>query len=238
MKWVLPTMLVLCSGELIAQSPLWPPPDSVTGDTLFTDCAKTRAHHVVSSLSYSENGLWRAYVDVDQTGPDCLLKTSLWIARADQPYQLAYFMAPYRENGGNGMQIVGWMPGSSVVLVRTERWQWGSDADDVQQVLAIEAPTGRVYEPKLEDILQAHSGKQCSVRVEEVGFGSLTNIDILVRVKLSTSLDPDATEEDVPANKRCGNLKETWSFDFSSGYEVRQVSNEQALLLFVHQAPG
>ncbi len=154
MKWISPTLFVLCAIGAGGQSPAWPPPDSVVGDTIFADCAKTRAHHVVSPLSLSQNGLWRTYVDVDQGSPECLLRTSLWIARADGPYQLAYFIAPAREAGGNGMQILGWMPGPSVVLVKTERWQWGSDAGDIQQVLAIEASTGRVYEPRLDDVLE------------------------------------------------------------------------------------
>ena len=76
------------------------------------------------------------------------------------------------------MQILGWMPGSSIVLVKTERWQWGSDAGDIQHVLAIEASTGRVYEPNLDDILVAHSGKQCWFRVEDVGFANRTSPEI------------------------------------------------------------
>jgi hypothetical protein len=218
------------------QSLAWPPADSALGDTLFTDCVRLRTRHVVSPLSLSQDGLWRAYVDVDQGSPECLLKSSLWIGRADSPYQLAYFMAPAPDAGGNGMQILGWMPGPSVVLVKTDRWQWGSDAGDIQQVLAIEASTGRVYEPRLDDILVAHRGKQCRFHVEDAGFANSTSLDILLRVKLATALDVDETEDDVPPEKRCGNLEETWNFGFSSAYEVRQVSNEQPLMLF--RSPG
>jgi hypothetical protein len=234
MKRIFPTLFVLCAAGACGQTPAWPPPDSAAGDTLFADCAKTRAHHVVSPLSLSEDGLWRAWVDVDQRSPECLLKTSLWVARAGGPFQLAYFMAPQREAGGNGMQILGWM--HSVVLVKTERWQWGSDAVDGQQVLAIEAGTGRVYEPRLEDILEAHGGKQCWLRVKDAGFASRTRFEILIRVKLRTALDVDQTEDDVPPDKRCGDLEETWNFDYSSAYEVKQVSNQQPLLLF--RSPG
>jgi hypothetical protein len=236
MKWISPTLFVLCAAGAGGQSPAWPPPDSAVGDTIFADCAKMRAHHVVSPLSLSQNSLWRAYVDVDQGSPECLLKTSLWIARADGPYQLAYFIAPARDAGGNGMQILGWMPGPSVVLVKTERWQWGSDAGDIQQVLAIEASTGRVYEPRLDDILEAHRGKQCWFRVEDAGFADRASVEILVRVKLATAHDADETKDDVPLEKRCGDLEETWNFDYSSAYEVKQVSNHQPLLLF--QSPG
>jgi hypothetical protein len=236
MKPIFLTLCMLCAAGAGGQSPAWPPPDSAVGDTLFADCAKLRAHHVISPLSLSQDGLWRAYVDVDQGSPECLLKSSLWIARADGHWQLAYFMAPARDNGGNGMQILGWMPGPSVALVKTERWQWGSDADDIQRVLAIEASTGRVYEPRLDDILEAHRGKQCWFHVQDAGFASRTSLEILLRVKLRTAYDVDETEDDVAPEKRCGNLEETWNFDYSSAYEVKQVSNQQPLLLF--RSPG
>jgi hypothetical protein len=236
MKWISPTLFVLCAAGACGQTPAWLPPDSAAGDTLFADCAKTRADHVASPLSVSEDGLWLAWVDVDQRSPECLLKTSLWIARAGRPFQLAYFMAPQREAGGNGMQILGWMPRHAVVLLKTERWQWGADADDGQQVLAIEAPTGRVYEPRLDDILGAHSGKQCRLRVQDAGFANRTTVEILLRVKLATALDADEMEDHVAPEKRCGDLEETWKFDYSSAYEVKQVSNRQPLLLF--RSPG
>ena len=236
MKPILLTLYVLCAAGAGGQSPAWPPADSTVGDTLFADCAKLRAHHVVSPVSLSQNSLWRAYVDVDQGSPECLLKSSLWIARANGPYQLAYFIPPARDNEGNGMQILGWMPGPSVVLVRTERWQWGSDAGDIQQVLAIEAPTGRVYEPRLDDILAAHSDKQCWFHVQDAGFASRTSLEILLRVTLATAHDVDETEDDVPPEKRCGDLEEAWNFDYSSAYEAKQVSNQQPLLLF--RSPG
>ena len=232
MKWIFLTVFLLAMAGAAGQSRTFPPPDSSVGDTLFTDCAKTPAHHVVSPLSFSEDGSWHAYVDVNQGSPECLLKTSLWIARADGPYQLAYFIAPARDAAGNGMQILGWMPGHSVVLVKTDRWQWGSDAEDIQQVLAIEASTGRVYEPRLDDILEAHSGKQCRFRVAQAGFANRTSLDILVRVKLATAHDVDETDEDVAPERRCGDLEETWDFDYSSAYEVKQVSNQLPLLLF------
>ena len=162
----------------------------------------------------------------------CLLKSSLFVGRAAGPYQLAYFMAPLREAGGNGMQILGWMPGAAVVLVKTERWQWGSDAGDTQQVLAIEAATGRVYEPRLDDILGAHAGKRCLLHVADAGFANPGRLEILVRVKLATALEADEAEGDVPAEKRCGSLEETWEFDYSSAYAVKQVSNSRPLVLF------
>src|SRR4051812_46189205 len=131
MKRIILTLFLLSSVSACRQPPAWPPPESVIGNTLFEACEKTHTRRVVSPLSSSPNGLWHAYVDVDRRSPECLLRSSLWIARGSGPYELAYFMAPAREVGGNGMQILGWMPGASVVLVKTERWQWGSDADDI-----------------------------------------------------------------------------------------------------------
>jgi len=232
MKGIVPTLFVLCAACARTQAPAWPPPDSVVGDTVFADCARVKSHHVVSPVSLSQDSRWRAYVDVDQRSPECLLKSSLFMGRADGPYQLAYFMAPLREAGGNGMQILGWMPGAAVVLVKTERWQWGSDADDTQQVLAIEAATGRVYEPRLDDILGAHAGKRCWMHVVDAGFANPGSLEILVRVKLATALEADEAEVDVPVEKRCGPLEETWKFDYSSAYDVKQVANGQPLLLF------
>ncbi len=236
MNWTFPILFVLCAAGSAAQPPAWPPPDAAVGDTLFADCAKVRAHHVMSPLSFSEDGLWRAYVDVDQGNPECLLKSSLWIARGDGAYQLAYFIAPERSTGGDGMQILGWMPGSSVVLVKVEQWQSGSDASDIQRLLAIDASKGLVYEPKLSNILEAHSGKQCGLRLEDAGFANGTSLEILVRVKLATAYEVDEPPDDVPPAKRCGDLEETWNFNYSSAYEVTRVANGQHLLVF--RSPG
>jgi hypothetical protein len=94
-------------------------------------------------------------------------------------------------------------------------------------VLAIEASTGRVYKPNLDDILLAHTGEQCWYRVEDVGFANRTSLETLVRFKLATAHDVDETVDDVPPAKRCGGLEETWSFNYSSGYEVKKVPNQQ-----------
>jgi hypothetical protein len=150
--------------------------------------------------------------------------------------RLAYFIAPEREAGGDGMQILGWMPGTSVVLVKVEQWQWGSDASDIQRVLAIDAAKGLVYEPKLSDILEAHSGKQYRVRLEDAGFANRSSLEILVRVKLVTAYDSDDSINSVPPAKRCTDLEETWNFNYSSAYEVKRVSNGQRLLRF--RSPG
>jgi hypothetical protein len=236
MKWIVLTLFVLCAAGAYGQSTPWPPSDSAVGDTLFTDCRRTPAKHVVSPVSFSNDRLWRAYVVVDQGSSECALKSSLRIAHLDGPYEVAYFMPPAPYEPGNGIQILGWMPGDSVLLVKTQRWQWGSDADLFEQVLAIEASTGVVYEPRLDDILDAHTGKQCRFHVEDAGFANRRSLQILVRVKLATAYDVDETEADVALEKRCGNLLETWNFDYSSAYEVKQVSNQEPLLLF--RSPG
>jgi len=67
---------------------------------------------------------------------------------------------------------------SSMLLVKTEEWQWGSDAPDGQQVLAIDAGSGMIYEPDLESMLQARKDKQCSFRVADAGFSADRNVDI------------------------------------------------------------
>ena len=72
--------------------------------------------------------------------------------------------------------------------------------------------------------------------MEDAGFGNSNSFEILLRVKLATAHEVDETEDDVPQEKRCGDLEETWDFDYSSAYEVKRVSNQQPLLLF--RSPG
>lgn len=185
-----------------------------------------------SPVSLSEQGMWRAYVEVDLPDPrGCLSTTRLWVSKAQSPYRLVYMMPPERTAQQNGMEILGWARNSSMLLVLTEQWQVGSDAADTQQVLAIDAPTGMVYEPNLSELLQPHKGKQCAFRVINAGFSSDGDVDILVRARLSTWFDEDETLEDVPPAKRCGDFEETWSFNFATG-EIKPVANTQRLQIF------
>ena len=187
---------------------------------------------MLSPVALSEDENWRAYVEVDvQKDLGCLHTTRLWVARAKAPYRLVYLIPPKRTAVENGMEILGWAKKSSMILVKTEEWQHGSDAPDRQQVLAIDAGTGMVYEPELEAMLQARKDKQCSFRVTDAGFGAGSSVNILVRAKFFTAIDVDETEENVPAAKRCGNAEQTWSFNFGTG-EIRQVANTQPLQLF------
>jgi hypothetical protein len=135
------------------------------------------------------------------------------------------------------MEILGWAKHSNMLLVKTEEWQLGSDAPDRQQVLALDAGTGMVYEPDLEAMIKARREKQCLFRVVDAGFGADKSVNILVRAKFSTAIDVDETEEHVPPAKRCGNADETWSFNFGTG-EVRQVANTEPLQIVKKYVPN
>jgi hypothetical protein len=207
--------------------------------TLFVDCQQEdKSKRVLSRVSLSEDGNWRAYVEVDvESELGCLHTTRLWVARPNAPFRLLYLIPPNRTAVGNGMEILGWAKHSSMLLVKTEEWQFGSDASDTQQVLAVDAGTGMVYQPELEAMLNARREKQCSFRVVDAGFGADKNVNILVRAKFSTAIDVDETEENVPPAKRCGNADETWSFNFATG-EARQVANTRPLQIFKKYVPN
>lgn len=206
--------------------------------TLFVNCEENaKPKQVLSPVSLSEDGKWRAYVEVDvRSDLGCLHTTRLWVAAPSEPYRLVYFMPPQREAVANGMEILGWAKNSRVLLVKTEAWQWGSDADDVQGIAAIDAETGMVHEPRLNAMIEERNGKQCAYRVTDAGFSDDKNVDILVRAKFHTAYDVDQTEEDVPPAKRCGNSEETWSFNFGTG-EIKQVSDTEALQIVKKSLP-
>jgi hypothetical protein len=133
------------------------------------------------------------------------------------------------------MEVLGWAPHSGMLLVRTEQWQWGSDAVDIQQVLAIEASTGVVYEADLEAMLETRKDKQCLMRVTDAGFNGDNDFDILIRAKFSTYHEGEETEADVPAAKRCENAEETWRFMPGGN---KQVANTEPLHLFKDFLPN
>ena len=190
----------------------------------------------MSSVALSEGEKWRAYVEVNvQRG--CLQTTRLWVAKANHPYRLVYLVPPKRDAAGNGMEILGWARNSRMLLAKTEQWQYGSDVPSEQQVLALDAATGEVYEPELEAMLQDRKDKQCEFRVTDAGFSSDANVVILVRAKFFTYFDADETESDVPAAKRCGDTEETWSFNYAT-WEVKQVGNTEPLHLFKKFVPN
>jgi len=226
-------VLLLPALGFTQQAPVNSSASAPSQETLFVNCQENeKPKQVLSSVWFSEDEKWRAYVEVDvQSELGCLHTTRLWVARANSSYRLVYLMAPKRTAVGNGMEILGWAKNSSMVLVKTEEWQWGSDAPDTQQVLAVDAGTGMVYEPELDAMLQAHKNKQCSFRVMDAGFSADKSINILVRAQFYTALDVDETEENVPPAKRCGHAEETWSFNFGTG-EIMRAANRQPLQLF------
>jgi hypothetical protein len=208
-------------------------------NTLFVDChGKEKPKRVLSSIALSEGETWRAYVEVNvQSDLGCLHTTRLWIAKANHPYRLVYLIPPKRDLAENGMEILGWARNSTMLLVKTELWQYGSDAPDKQQVLAVDAASGVVYEPELEAMLQDRKDKQCAFRVTDAGFSSDRNVIMLVRAKFFTALEVDETEAGIPAAKRCGNTEETWSFNYATG-EIKQVMNAEPLRLFKKFLPN
>lgn len=208
-------------------------------ETLFVDCeGKEKSKRVLSPVSLSEDEKWRAYVEVDvQSELGCLHTTRLWVAPPNAPFRLLYLIPPNRTAVENGMEIIGWAKHSSMLLVKTEEWQLGSDAPDRQKVLAIDAGTGMVYEPELEAMIEARKEKQCSFRVVDAGFSPDESVNILIRAEFSTALDVDETEENVPPAKRCGNSEETWRFDFATG-DMRQVANTQPLQIVQNTCPA
>lgn len=222
---------------LTQQAPVMQSP-APSSTTLFVVCdGADGAKHVVSPVSVSEDGKWKAYVEVDvQSGTGCIHTTRLWISEVSGANRMVYLMAPKRTAVGNGMEILGWAKGSRTLLVRTEEWQHGSDAADAQQVLAIDAETGMVYEPALDAMLQPRKGKQCSFRVDNAGFSADKNINILVRAHFYTVMDVDQTEADIPAAKRCEHAEETWSFNVATG-EIGRVANASPFQLF-NQSPA
>lgn len=207
-------------------------------DTLFVNCdAHEKGRRVLSPVAISQSSKWRAYVEVEiQPGGGCLHTTKLWLAAGNGPYRLIYLMPPKREDAGNGIKIQGWGSDSNTLLVQTQEWQYGSDAPPVQQVLAINADSGEVYEPDLSALLQPRKDKECNFQVTDAGFGSETNV-IVVRAKFFTKLDADETEADMPVGKRCANTQEAWSFNDVTG-EVKQVGSTEPLHIFQKFLPN
>jgi hypothetical protein len=119
-----------------------------------------------------------------------------------------------------------------MLLVITEAWQLGSDAPDVQQVLGIDAKTGLVYEPDLAAMLEdGGQSENCELRVIDAGFGSGENVELLVKAKLSTRMDVDEVEAELPATRLCTRKEETWRFDYATG-AITRAANSERLHLF------
>jgi hypothetical protein len=235
------TALILCllAPAMAEQAPPKRAMNRPSQNTLFVEChGNEKPKRVLSPVALSEAETWRAFVEVNvQSNQGCLHTTRLWVAKANHPYRLVYLVPPKRDLAENGMEILGWARNSRMLLAKTELWQYGSDAPDAQQVLAVDAATGEVYEPELEAMLQDRKDKQCEFRVTDAGFSSDKNVVILVRAKFFTAREVDETESDVPSAKRCGESEETWSFNYATG-EIRQVGNAEPLHLFKKYLPN
>jgi len=215
------------------QPPANPTASVVSENTLYVECQGEKPKQVLSPVWLSEDEKWRAYVQVDAQGePECLHTTRLWVASASSSYRLAYFIPPYGDAVENGMEILGFANHSSLMLVRTEEWQWASDALPRQKVLAISAGTGKVYEPDLNAMLQRDDKEICGLRVLDAGFSADESSNILIRAgffSLESLYGP--AEEELPPAKRCLRKEETWSLNLVNG-DAKQVANAQPLQLF------
>ena len=125
--------------------------------TLHVRCdAHAELKHVKSPVSYSKDKKWRAYVDVQVRGDvGCTYTSQLRVGPADGEYRVAYMISPEQYLYGNGIEILSWVHSGSVLLVRTDQWQDGSDALDDPDVLAIDARSGLVYKPDLNAMLKS-----------------------------------------------------------------------------------
>src|SRR5947209_6688359 len=172
MLLAIPLVLLSSASASAQQAPANSPASTPWQKPAFVACDENdKPKHVLSPVSTSEDGKWRAYVEVDIQGEvGCLYTTRLWVAGPNTAYRVMYFMPPKRTAVGNGMEILGWAEHSSMFLVKTEEWQRGSDAMDTQGLLALDAATGLVYEPELEATIEARNEKQCSLRITAAGF--------------------------------------------------------------------
>jgi hypothetical protein len=224
-------LFVLLSGSFVRQESSTAAQKSGTStrtrsaETYFVPCAaENKINRVTGSVSVYEK--WRAYVEVTvQAG--CLYTTRLWVATGSGEYQLMYLMPPERENTVNGMKILGWAPGSRMILVQTERSANGTDAGPTESLLAMDVKTGEVYQPDLSAVLQNRKSR-CAFQITGGGFDSDLNVILLVRVRLFSSFEVDETENDIPAQDRCTAGEETWSFNYANG-EVKRVDNSRLL---------
>jgi hypothetical protein len=224
-------LFVLLSGSFVRQESTTAAQKSGTStstrsaETYFVPCDdENKISRATGPVSVYEK--WRAYVEVTvQAG--CLYTTRLWVATESGEYQLMYLMPPERENTVNGMKILGWAPGSRMILVQTERSANGTDAGPTESLLAMDVKTGEVYQPDLSAVLQNRKPR-CAFQITGGGFDSDPNVILLVRVRLFSSFEVDETENDIPAQDRCTAGEETWSFNYANG-EVKRVDNSRLL---------
>ncbi len=197
-------------------------------NTLYVACDHdAKPKHVASAVSYSNDKKWRAYVDVEvRSDAGCTYTTRLWVGAADGQYQAAFVIPPEQYAYGNGMEILSWQKSGSVLLVRTDQWQEGSDALDDPGVLAIDARTGLVYKPGLSAMMEHRKRDRCYMRILDAALAPGKSVNITVRAQFKTYIDVDETKKDVPPAPNCNDTEETWSFDFKTG-RIRKVSRTE-----------
>lgn len=195
-------------------------------DTLHVSCEdRAKPKHVKSSVSYSADRKWRAYIEVEVRGnAGCTYTSQLWAGPADEQYRVAYVIPPEQYMYGNGMEIVGWAQSGSVLLVKTDQWQMGSDALDSPGLLAMDAESGLVYKPDLGAMLETRKSDRCYLRISDAALARGKGVNILVRAQFKTYVDVDDSEKDVPREPNCNNTNEFWSFDFNTG-RIRHLSD-------------
>ena len=131
-------------------------------------------------------------------------------------------MPPERDNTMDGMKILGWAPGSRMILVQTLRTTNVTDAGPTESLMAMDVKIGEIFQPDLSVVLQNRKPR-CSFEITGGGFEPDPNVILLARVRLFSNFEPDETESDVPAQDRCVAGDETWSFNYANG-EVKRVA--------------
>jgi hypothetical protein len=223
LSFVLLSGIVIGQANCTAAQKRSTSPGAKSSDTYFVRCDDaSKTNHLTGPVSVY--GKWRAYVDVSvQAG--YLYTTRLWVATQGSGYRLVYLIPPERETIANGMKILGWAPGSRMILVQTERSAIGADAGPTEAIMAMDAKTGEVYQPDLSAVLQDRQPR-CAFHVIGGGFDSGPNVVLLVLVKLFSFSEVDET--DIPAQERCTGGEETWSSNYATG-EVKRVDNSALL---------
>jgi len=105
------------------------------------------------------------------------------------------------------MKILGWAQTSQTGIGANRAMAVRFDAPDLQQVLAIDAGTGEVYEPQLEALLQNRKDKQCTFRVTDAGFKLGQRRRNSGSSEVFHGRGSRRTEADVPVAKRCANRR-------------------------------
>lgn len=205
-------------------------------NTLFVQCGlNLAAQDIFSPLSISQDGGWRAYIEVQTSERNCAHTSKLFVSEAAKPFRLVYLIAPERYVLGNGMAILGWAERSNTLLVRIEKWQEGSDASDEEELMAVDATDGVVHSPDLDGLLNSRTDKQCSFRILDAGFSADKFPAIIVRARFFTFHD-GGDDTQARADEKCAPATESWKV-FDDG-QARRVADSTALHLYRKFVPN